>query len=135
MRYFNLLCRRLGYRQIQEDHTLVWETKEKFLKRMEGLIRLFLKLITTPDSLLGETPSLPWGWFAALLNSQPIEDVTALLIRVFLQVAGKYMLQIYKLQFRKFLILIKEEFITKLQSVTDDGEMIVLQNELTNILK
>jgi nucleoporin GLE1 len=54
-----------------------------------------------------------WSWLARILNLKP-KRITAQLVLSFLQVAGYRLLQVYNRQFRKMLLLIKEEVLQRL---------------------
>ncbi|XP_034027094.1 nucleoporin GLE1 [Thalassophryne amazonica] len=100
-----------------------------FLKRMTGMIRLYAGIIQLkwPDSSTqGLGPhglNHGWRWVAQMLNMEPRTDVTATLLFDFLEVCGHALMKAYQDQFWKLILLLKEEYFPRIESVTTSGEM------------
>ncbi|XP_076859535.1 mRNA export factor GLE1 [Brachyhypopomus gauderio] len=105
------------------------EGQDSFLKRMSGMIRLYAAIIQLrwPHSNK-QGPghhglNHGWRWLAQMLNMEPIADVTATLLFDFLEVSGNALLKQYQGQFWKLLMLIKEEYISRIEAVTSTGQL------------
>ncbi|XP_061672542.1 mRNA export factor GLE1 isoform X2 [Syngnathoides biaculeatus] len=115
----------LGYRV---DDSGV-EGQDSFLKRMSGMIRLYAAIIQLKwpfDSKHGlPTHGLNhgWRWLAQMLNMEPISDITATLLFDFLEVCGHCLLKSYQGQFWKVLLLLKEQYLPRIEAVTSSGQM------------
>ncbi|XP_019716550.1 mRNA export factor GLE1 [Hippocampus comes] len=115
----------LGYRV---DDSGV-EGQDSFLKRMSGMIRLYAAIIqlrwpfdskhTSPTHGLNHG----WRWLAQMLNMEPIADITATLLLDFLEVCGHALLKSYQGQFWKVLLLLKEQYLPRIEAVTSSGQM------------
>ncbi|XP_075041228.1 mRNA export factor GLE1 [Mixophyes fleayi] len=117
--------RMLGY--LVEDSKV--EQQDNFLKRMSGMIRLYAAIIQLrwPDGpKQGAHPhglNHGWRWLAQMLNIEPLADVTATLLYDFLEVCGNALMQQYQNQFRKLLLLIKDEYFPRIARITTSSEM------------
>ncbi|XP_061622379.1 mRNA export factor GLE1 isoform X2 [Phyllopteryx taeniolatus] len=115
----------LGYRV---DDSGV-EGQDSFMKRMSGMIRLYAAIIQLKwpfDSKHGlPTHGLNhgWRWLAQMLNMEPIADITATLLFDFLEVCGHALLKSYQGQFWKVLLLLKEQYLPRIEAVTSSGQM------------
>ncbi|XP_044540886.1 nucleoporin GLE1-like [Gracilinanus agilis] len=115
----------LGYR-VQDSKV---EHQELFLKRMSGMIRLYAALIQLLRPHAKRQGAQPhglnhgWRWLAQMLNMEPRPDVTATLLLDFLQVCGHALLKHYHLQFWKMLMLIKEDYLPRIEAITGSGQM------------
>uniref|UniRef100_A0AAY5EE40 mRNA export factor GLE1 n=1 Tax=Electrophorus electricus TaxID=8005 RepID=A0AAY5EE40_ELEEL len=115
----------LGYRV---DDSGV-EGQDSFLKRMSGMIRLYAAIIQLrwPHSnKQGPGPhglNHGWRWLAQMLNMEPLADVTATLLFDFLEVCGNALMKHYRGQFWKLLVLIKEEYFSRIEAVTSAGQL------------
>jgi len=111
----------LGYRY--EGDTI--EEQDKFLSRMQGMIRLYAAILISP--LPGRSQPSPhgvehgWAWLSRSLNLDPWPDITANCIHIFLEVAGHTLWRAYGPQFLKLLQLLVSEYLPKIQAVTDKG--------------
>eukprot|EP00076_Gallus_gallus_P046757 XP_415496.4 nucleoporin GLE1 isoform X2 [Gallus gallus] len=116
--------RMLGY--LVQDSKM--EEEDHFLKRMSGLIRLYAALIqlrwpygnkqgTHPHGL-----SYGWCWLAQMLNMEPLVVVTATLLYDFLEVCGNALMKHYHVQFWKLLLLMQEEYIPRIEAITNVGQ-------------
>ncbi|XP_034018954.1 nucleoporin GLE1-like [Thalassophryne amazonica] len=100
-----------------------------FLNRMTGMIRLYAGIIQLkwPDSskqVLGPHGlNHGWRWIAQMLNMEPMTDVTATLLFDFLEVCGHALMKAYQDQFWKLILLLKEEYLPRIESVTISGDM------------
>ncbi|XP_032683925.1 nucleoporin Gle1 isoform X2 [Odontomachus brunneus] len=121
-----------------EDGT--FEKQDKYLKRMSGLMRLYVS-ITVTQQRKGITKTHPhglqyaWRWLAAVLNIEPRADtcdLCATLILDMLEVAGNVLWTVYPSQFRKLLILLIEEYYPRMQNIADGGGPLVRLEEFLN---
>ncbi|TRY96780.1 hypothetical protein DNTS_014501 [Danionella cerebrum] len=115
----------LGYRV--DDGKV--EGQDSFLKRMSGMIRLYAALIQMRwpySSKQGPHPhglNHGWRWMAQLLNMEPIADITATILFDFLEVCGKALMNQYRAQFWKLILIINEEYFPRIEAVTSAGQM------------
>ncbi|XP_078039527.1 gle1 RNA export mediator [Augochlora pura] len=131
----------LGYKYAK-DGTI--EKHDKFLKRMSGLIRLYAS-ITITSQRKGVNKTNPhglqhaWRWLAAVLNIEPrteIADLCATLLLDMFEVAGNALWTAYPRQFHKLLILLSDEYHSRIQTVGNigGGPLVRLQEFLKNSL-
>ncbi|KAM9324325.1 mRNA export factor GLE1 [Gastrophryne carolinensis] len=113
--------RHLGYRV--EDSVV--ENQDHFLKRMSGMIRLYAAVLQMrwPEKHHPHGLNHGWRWMACLLNMEPLPDITATVLYDFLEVCGNALMNVYKGQFWKLIILIKEDFLARVRKVTEAGQM------------
>ncbi|XP_077377691.1 mRNA export factor GLE1 isoform X1 [Festucalex cinctus] len=115
----------LGYR-VDDDGL---EGQDSFLKRMSGMIRLYAAIIQlkwpfdSKQALPTHGLNHGWRWLAQMLNMEPIADITATLLFDFLEVCGHALLQSYQGQFWKVLMLLKEQYLQRIEAVTGSGQM------------
>ncbi|XP_061752112.1 mRNA export factor GLE1 isoform X2 [Nerophis ophidion] len=115
----------LGYRV---DDSGV-EGQDSFLKSMSGMIRFYAAVIQLRwpfDYKQGASPhglNHGWHWLAQMLNMEPIADITATLLFDFLEVCGHALLKTYQGQFWKLLLLLKEQYMARIEAVTSSGQM------------
>ncbi|XP_029916707.1 mRNA export factor GLE1 [Myripristis murdjan] len=115
----------LGYRV---DDSGV-EGQDSFLKRMSGMIRLYAAITQQRwpyGSRQGPGPhglNHGWRWLAQMLNMEPLADVTATLLFDFLEVCGHALVKQYQAQFWKLILLVKEEYLPRIEAVTSAGQM------------
>uniref|UniRef100_A0A3Q4MW54 mRNA export factor GLE1 n=1 Tax=Neolamprologus brichardi TaxID=32507 RepID=A0A3Q4MW54_NEOBR len=64
-----------------------------------------------------------WRWLAQMLNMEPLADVTATLLFDFLEVCGNALMNQYRSQFWKLILLLKEEYFPRIEAVTSSGQM------------
>lgn len=116
----------LGYKY-SEDGSV--EKQDKYLKRMSGLMRLYIS-ITVTSQRRGITKTHPyglqhtWRWLAAVLNSelQPnTSDLRATLILDVLEVAGYMLWNAYPKQFHKMLMLLANDYYPRMQNTDGIG--------------
>ncbi|KAM4576509.1 mRNA export factor GLE1 [Odontesthes bonariensis] len=115
----------LGYRV---DDSGV-EGQDSFLKRMSGMIRLYAAVIQLRWPYGSKQGSVPhglnhgWRWLAQMLNMEPLADITATLLFDFLEVCGNALMKQYQAQFWKVILLLKEEYFSRIEAVTSTGQM------------
>ncbi|XP_076281180.1 gle1 RNA export mediator [Lasioglossum baleicum] len=131
----------MGYKYA-EDGTV--EKQDKFLKRMSGLMRLYAS-ITITSQRKGVNKTNPhglqyaWRWLAAVLNIEPrteIVDLCATLLLDMLEVAGNALWTAYPRQFQKLLILLSDEYYSRMQAIgcVGGGPVVRFQEFLKNCL-
>ncbi|KAM5299676.1 mRNA export factor GLE1 isoform 2-T2 [Ctenodactylus gundi] len=117
--------RMLGY-QVKESKV---EQQDNFLKRMSGMIRLYAAIIQLRWPYGNQQMTHPhglhhgWRWLAQILNMEPLSDVTATLLFDFLEVCGNALMKQYQAQFWKMILLIKEDYLPRIEAVTSSGQM------------
>ncbi|XP_004640536.1 nucleoporin GLE1 [Octodon degus] len=117
--------RMLGY-QVKESKV---EQQDNFLKRMSGMIRLYAAIIQLRWPYGNQKATHPhglshgWCWLAQLVNMEPLSDVTATILFDFLEVCGHALVKQYQAQFWKMVLLIKEEYLLRIEAVTSSGQM------------
>lgn len=115
----------LGY-QVKESKV---EQQDNFLKRMSGMIRLYAAIIQLRWPYGSQKATHPhglshgWCWLAQLVNMEPLSDVTATILFDFLEVCGHALVKQYQAQFWKMVLLIKEEYLLRIEAVTSSGQM------------
>jgi len=113
-------CRDLGYEVKGSDV----ESEDKYLKKLSGIVRLYAACIQTeipshlPNKVHPHGLDHGWCWFSRILNLEPRPNVTATVLFDFLEVAGNALLNRYGTQFQKLLILLCQETIPKIESIT-----------------
>ena len=122
--------RAMGYIKKQDGADNALESETEFLNRMNGLVRLFCKLLTSGGPPYDAQYQLAWKWLSDVLNLEPRKDITALLIRVFLDEAGEVMKTTYKRQFLKLIEFIRVRCLPAIGKCTAPDEMCRLQGEL-----
>nr|XP_003470691.1 nucleoporin GLE1 [Cavia porcellus] len=117
--------RMLGY-QVKESKV---EQQDNFLKRMSGMIRLYAAIIQLRWPYGNQQATHPhglshgWRWLAQVVNMEPLSDVTATILFDFLEVCGHALVKQYQVQFWKMVLLIKEEYLLRIEAVTSSGQM------------
>ncbi|XP_005413614.1 PREDICTED: nucleoporin GLE1 isoform X2 [Chinchilla lanigera] len=117
--------RMLGY-QVKESKV---EQQDNFLKRMSGMIRLYAAIIQLRWPYGNQQATHPhglshgWCWLAQVVNMEPLSDVTATILFDFLEVCGHALVKQYQAQFWKMVLLIKEEYLLRIEAVTSSGQM------------
>lgn len=116
--------RSLGYRL--QDSTL--EQQHSFLKRMSGMIRLYAAIIQlrwpagNPQQTHPHGLNQGWRWLAQILNMEPLPELTATLLYDFLEVCGNALMRQYQLQFWKMILLLKEDYLARIEAITSPGQ-------------
>jgi hypothetical protein len=80
---------------------------------MSGFIRLFCKLLVRRGPPFENDLRYAWRWVADVSNLPPRKNITAVLLRVFLDEAGKSMMQEYGKQFVKLTETIRTQYLPK----------------------
>ncbi|XP_010625618.1 nucleoporin GLE1 isoform X2 [Fukomys damarensis] len=117
--------RMLGY-EVKESKV---EQQDNFLKRMSGMIRLYAAMIQLRWPYGNQQATHPhglshgWRWLAQVVNMEPLTDVTATILFDFLEVCGHALMKQYQVQFWKMVLLIKEEYLLRIEAVTSSGQM------------
>uniref|UniRef100_A0A8D3AZ98 mRNA export factor GLE1 n=1 Tax=Scophthalmus maximus TaxID=52904 RepID=A0A8D3AZ98_SCOMX len=115
----------LGYR-VNESGV---EDQDNFLKRMSGMIRLYAALIQLRwpyGSKQGSSPhglNHGWRWLSQMLNMEPLADITATVLFDFLEVCGNALMKQYQCQFWKIILLLKDEYLPRIEAVTSVEQM------------
>ncbi|CAF1679137.1 unnamed protein product [Rotaria magnacalcarata] len=125
----------IGYIEKQDGDQRRLETETEFLVRMNGLIRLFCKLLITRGPPFDNKLEFAWRWFADVLNLTPRPNITSILIRVFLEEAGEIMVKSYGNQFIKILEVIREKYIPRIENETSIDQMTRLRLKLDKLPK
>ncbi|CAF4967070.1 unnamed protein product [Rotaria sp. Silwood1] len=125
----------IGYIEKQDGDQRRLETETEFLNRMNGLIRLFCKLLVSRGPPFDKDLAFAWKWFSDVLNLPPKSNITSVLIRVFLEEAGKMMMNVYQTQFPKIINAIQLQYLPRLEKQTSDDQMARLRLTLDNFHK
>ena len=121
----------MGYVEKRDGDQRRFETESEFLNRMNGLIRLFCKLLVRGGPPFDADCSIAWRWIADVLNLPPRPNITAILLRVFLDEAGSVMLKAYGAQFLKLITLMEtQEYLSRLESQTTPDQVSRLRHTL-----
>lgn len=130
--YYSSLGCRYDDQGVREDLSV-------YMKRITGFTRLYAAIVVT-QTRRGETKVHPqglkeaWNFMASFMNlgeffiyndlavkyklyffiSEPLPDISALIIFEFLQVAGDLLQQTFGQQFKKMILAIHEQYIPKL---------------------
>lgn len=99
------------------------EQKDKYLKSMTGIVRLYAAIISslTPPGQSQPHPHGPekgWTWLARMLNLEPRPDYTVTALYEFLSIAGHALMKQYKKQFGKLLNTLVLDYVPKIEKVT-----------------
>lgn len=120
----------MGYVEKQEGDQRRLETETEFLNRMNGLIRLFCKLLVRGGPPFDTDLNLAWTWFADVLNLPPRPNITAVLIRVFVEEVGVKMCQTYPTQFPKLILMVQTKTLNTLRLNTSPDQLSRLEQAL-----
>ncbi|XP_038968961.1 mRNA export factor GLE1-like [Rattus norvegicus] len=117
--------RMLGY---PVTHSKV-EEQDHFLKRMSGMIRFYAAIIQLQWPYGDRQEAHPhglqhgWRWLAQVLNLEPLPHVTATLLFDFLEVCGNALVKQYQVQFWKLVLVIREDYLPRIEAITSSGQM------------
>ncbi|XP_078406271.1 mRNA export factor GLE1 [Cetorhinus maximus] len=117
--------RLLGYRVLDNGV----EQQDNFLKRMSGMVRLYAAIIVLRWPYRSKQTEHPhelnhaWRWLAQMLNMEPLADITATLLFDFLEVCGNALMEKYQNQFWKMILLIKNDYFSRIEAVTGTGQV------------
>jgi hypothetical protein len=130
-----LFFRALGYVEKKEGNQTRLETETEFLNLMSGLIRFFCKLLVRRGPPFDSNLSYAWKWMADVLNLTPRPNITAMVLRIFLDEAGQSMMKVYSTQFLKITQAVGSQFIPKLGKETGDDQIARLRLALDALSK
>ncbi|XP_028312978.1 nucleoporin GLE1-like isoform X2 [Gouania willdenowi] len=105
------------------------ENQDQFLKRMSGMIRLYAAIVQLRWPFGSKQEPVPhglnhgWRWLAQVLNMAPVVDITATLLYDFLEVCGNALIKQYQNQFWKLILLLKEEYLPRIEAITSIDQM------------
>lgn len=100
---------------------------------MNGLIRLFCKLLKTGRPPFTSDSGLAWTWIADVLNLLPRPNITSILIRVFLEEAGDAMVKAYGAQFVKIINTIRKKYMPVIEKETSADQLTRLRSKLDEL--
>jgi len=124
----------MGYVEKQEGDQRRLETETEFLNRMSGLIRLFCKLLVLRGPPFDNNLSYAWRWCSDVLNLPTRSNITAVLLRLFLDEVGESMMKEYPAQFPKIIAAI-QRYLSILEKVTSDDQIARLKLALEPFTK
>ena len=90
------------------------EDENHFLKKFSGTVQLYAAVVSSKGAA---TPNHPhgidkgWTWLARTLNLKPHPSVTATMLFEFIKVAGHLLMERYRKQFQKLLLMLYKDFI------------------------
>lgn len=126
----------MGYTYIKEGGDTRLQTETEFLLRMSGLIRFFCKLLVRGGPPFDNKLTYAWTWFSDILNLSPRPNITAVVIRIFLDEAGANMIKEYSIQFGKILKTINQKYMPRFKnSETTNDQIVRLQHTLDTLNK
>ncbi|CAF3578905.1 unnamed protein product, partial [Rotaria sp. Silwood1] len=101
----------ISYVEKEDGDQRLLETESEFLTRMNGLIRLFCKLLVSRGPPFDKDLAFAWKWFADVLNLPPKSNITSILICVFLDEADEIMIKAYPAQFPKLINAVRIQYL------------------------
>jgi hypothetical protein len=125
----------MGYIEKKEGNQTRLETEPEFLNRMSGLIRFFCKLLVRRGPPFDNQLSYAWEWMAAVLNLPPRPNLTAMILRIFLDEVGESMMKEYVGQFQKIIGAVESKYIPKFGKDTNDHQITTLRLSIDALLK
>lgn len=105
------------------------EDQESYLKRISGLQRLYSAILLTKPRRNQQQMGHPhgiengWIWFSNFLMLDPLPGISSTLLAEFIHICGYEMLQVYRKQFFKLIIVLNEQYLMKLDRVSFDAFM------------
>eukprot|EP00795_Rhopilema_esculentum_P001870 gene1870-16369_t len=117
-------CKKLGYEVNGEDI----EDENTYLKKLSGIVRLYAAILQSPLPPKYRATGHPfglhnaWTWISRIMNLEPRETVTATILFDFLEVAAYAMKQKYGKQFQKLLRMLYEDFLPKIDDITESDK-------------
>lgn len=127
----------IGYR-IKEN---VMEDETAFLKRIASIQHLRCAILITQLSRNRKNDEHPhsiengWIWLTNFLNLEPLPTISSTMLLEFIQVCGREMINVYKTQFKKILIIIHLQYVPKLNAIEKGGPKARLEALLNNFMK
>lgn len=115
----------VGY-QLTNEGSL--EKQDLYVKRMSGIGRLYAAITSSalPKDQLGKIDhphgiGHAWCWLSSEMNLSPINDVTATLIQVVLEVSGHKLAEIYGKMFIKVVVTLCRRYLPLIKKATIEG--------------
>lgn len=128
----------LGYRINKEN---IIETENQFLKRISSIQSLYSAILLTKlrrDKINDQHPhSLEngWIWLTNILNLEPVPSICSTMLVEFIQICGSEMMNIYKIQFKKILMVINQQYMPMLNNIETGGPKARLEAILNNVIR
>lgn len=100
------------------------EDQESYLKRISGLQRLYSAVLITKlrrsqqDRMHPHGLENGWIWLTNFIMLDALPGISPTLLLEFIQTCGAEMLQMYKKQFIKLMLVLHNQYIPKLDSVS-----------------
>ena len=102
-----------------------FENHSTFLQRQSGIIRLYSAVLISSGQQ-SDGPQHPygiengWRWLSNFVKLTPLPDICAASLYEFLKIAGYDLWSLYRVQFKKLLIVIRQQYIAKLGQVKNN---------------
>lgn len=97
------------------------EDENHFLKKFSGTVQLYAAVVSSKGATLPDHPhgiGHGWTWMARTVNLKPHPNITATMLFEFIKVCGHLMMQQYRKQFQKLLLLLCKEYLPAIENVT-----------------
>ncbi|CAB4021932.1 nucleoporin GLE1-like [Paramuricea clavata] len=97
------------------------EDENHFLKKFSGTVQLYAAVVSSKGAATPDHPhgiDKGWTWLARTLNLKPHPSVTATMLFEFIKVAGHLLMERYRKQFQKLLLMLYKDFIPAMDKVT-----------------
>jgi nucleoporin GLE1 len=97
------------------------EDENHFLKKFSGTVQLYAAVVSSKGAATPDHPhgiDKGWTWLARTLNLTPHSGVTATMLFEFIKVAGHLLMDRYRKQFQKLLLILYKDFIPAIDKVT-----------------
>jgi nucleoporin GLE1 len=97
------------------------EDENHFLKKFSGTVQLYAAVVSSKGAATPDHPhgiDKGWTWLARTLNLKPHPSVTATMLFEFIKVAGHLLMERYRKQFQKLLVMLYKDFIPAMDKVT-----------------
>eukprot|EP00095_Tigriopus_kingsejongensis_P010274 snap_masked-scaffold494_size155699-processed-gene-0.13 protein:Tk10274 transcript:snap_masked-scaffold494_size155699-processed-gene-0.13-mRNA-1 annotation:"nucleoporin gle1" len=115
----------LGYRR-EADGAM--EQQDLYVKRMAGVTRLYAAITVThlPKAQLGQVHhphglGQTWCWIVSELNLSPVNDLTATMLQVVLEVTTCKLSEMYGKLFQKLILTIARQYVPLIKKATLEG--------------
>lgn len=107
----------------KESNQVRWETENEYFDRMSGLIRFFCKLLVRRGPPFDSKLDYAWRWMSDAMNLPPRPNITAIILRIFLDETGENMLKEYGRHFVNIINAIETQYLPRLRTETTDSLM------------
>ena len=97
------------------------EDDNHFLKKFAGTVQLYAAVVTSKGATAPNHPygiEHGWTWLARTLNLKPHPSVTATMLCEFIKVAGHLLMEKYRKQFQKLLLVLFKSYVPAIDKVT-----------------